>query len=490
MAGLLDFLNTDEGRLGMGLLAAGGPRTDPNQTGFGQRLTDAMGYGQAQQDAALKRQMFQQEMRMKQLAEQRAQQQFKNQQDFYNGWGQSNGGSPGQPQTGNGGGFTQQGNGIGMPQGVPQGNQLMMLEKAALAGVPGAKELFDIYKYKNEPQKLDQGATYENRVTGKREFMPKVGEGIGPNGNGGYGELPGYGDSLASIEGKKAAAIETAKARLDPYIYTPKNAVNPILSNRASIMQGTGESGLRDAASGNMGADPAGIQREILATEADLKNPLDPSSRAQLAAYLQDLKKQGANVPAPGGVALQSPAEAAKLLDQAKADIVPTQQRQSAIASGTYLSQVLDMAIKHPGRETATGASGTIDPRNYLPGTDAKNFHVVLDQINGSAFMQAYQSLKGGGQITEVEGKKATDAIARMNTAQSDSEFLKALNEFKGIVDGANTRMGGGVTNQGGATSDFSPVKPAAPVPMKGMVRNGYKFKGGDPANQANWEQQ
>ncbi len=31
---------------------------------------------------------------------------------------------------------------------------------------------------------------------------------------------------------------------------------------------------------------------------------------------------------------------------------------------------------------------------------------------------------------------------------------------------------------------------PAPPKPMKGMVRNGYKFKGGDPADKANWESQ
>ena len=30
----------------------------------------------------------------------------------------------------------------------------------------------------------------------------------------------------------------------------------------------------------------------------------------------------------------------------------------------------------------------------------------------------------------------------------------------------------------------------SAPVPMKGMVRNGYKFKGGDPSVAANWEKQ
>lgn len=41
MAGLLDFLNTDDGRLGLSLLAAAGPSAQP--MGFGQRLQGAMG---------------------------------------------------------------------------------------------------------------------------------------------------------------------------------------------------------------------------------------------------------------------------------------------------------------------------------------------------------------------------------------------------------------------------------------------------------------
>ena len=42
MAGILDFLNTPDAQLGIGLLAAGGPTTDPNQTGLGQRVAGAM----------------------------------------------------------------------------------------------------------------------------------------------------------------------------------------------------------------------------------------------------------------------------------------------------------------------------------------------------------------------------------------------------------------------------------------------------------------
>jgi hypothetical protein len=45
--------------------------------------------------------------------------------------------------------------------------------------------------------------------------------------------------------------------------------------------------------------------------------------------------------------------------------------------------------------------------------------------------LQAFESLKGGGQITQIEGEKATSALNRMNTAQSEVEFIKAAREFE-----------------------------------------------------------
>ena len=105
-----------------------------------------------------------------------------------------------------------------------------------------------------------------------------------------------------------------------------------------------------------------------------------------------------------------------------------------AIAQGEQTVKLVDDLLKSPGMQTAVGLSSKIDPRNYIPGTDAKDFGIRLDQLKGQQFMQAYQSLKGGGQITEVEGKKATDAISRMNTSASEKEFVDAAREFQGII--------------------------------------------------------
>lgn len=94
---------------------------------------------------------------------------------------------------------------------------------------------------------------------------------------------------------------------------------------------------------------------------------------------------------------------------------------------------LIDQVLRHPGRETGTGLSSVLDPRNYIPGTDAKDFEIARKQLEGRAFLEAFESLKGGGQITQVEGEKATAAMGRLSSAQSDAEFESALRELQGI---------------------------------------------------------
>ena len=102
-----------------------------------------------------------------------------------------------------------------------------------------------------------------------------------------------------------------------------------------------------------------------------------------------------------------------------------------------YLNTQLDGLLNSPGKAQAVGLSSLVP---IIPGTPAADFKARLEQVNGEQFLQAFQSLKGGGQITEIEGKKATDAIARMQTSQTEPEFDKSVKEFKTIVDKATKR--------------------------------------------------
>jgi hypothetical protein len=103
------------------------------------------------------------------------------------------------------------------------------------------------------------------------------------------------------------------------------------------------------------------------------------------------------------------------------------------ISQGDETIGLIDDLLKHPGFDSAVGLS-SYNPLNRVAGQPGNDFNIRLDQLKGKQFLQAFETLKGGGQITEVEGKKATDAISRMNASASEDEFKKAAREFQDIV--------------------------------------------------------
>lgn len=86
----------------------------------------------------------------------------------------------------------------------------------------------------------------------------------------------------------------------------------------------------------------------------------------------------------------------------------------------------------HPGFESVIGAG--IPGLRFIPGTQSADFDALVDQIEGGAFLKAYESLRGTGQITEIEGQKATQALTRMRRSSSEVGFIKAAREFEGII--------------------------------------------------------
>lgn len=127
-----------------------------------------------------------------------------------------------------------------------------------------------------------------------------------------------------------------------------------------------------------------------------------------------------------------------------------------AVQQGEQTIKLVDDLLNAPGFKQAVGASRLLGVQN-IPGTAAKDFDIRLDQLKGQQFLQAFETLKGGGAITEVEGKKATDAIARMNASGGEEEFKKAAREFQSVIKAGVERA---KRNQGNVTQ--SPAAPAA----------------------------
>lgn len=113
-------------------------------------------------------------------------------------------------------------------------------------------------------------------------------------------------------------------------------------------------------------------------------------------------------------------------------------------------SNALDLIKKlkeHPGKVGFVGMPNVSGLLGGVRGTKEADFKSRLEQIKGQTFLQAFNSLKGAGQITEVEGQKATQAIARLDASQSEKEFDAALDDLINIIDQgvvrAKTKAGG-----------------------------------------------
>lgn len=141
-----------------------------------------------------------------------------------------------------------------------------------------------------------------------------------------------------------------------------------------------------------------------------------------------------------------------------------TAELPKIIQNADYTISLLSKLESHPG------LSGVVGVPNFygavhLPGTQETDFRVLLSQVLGRQFMEAYETLKGGGQITEIEGKKATDAMARLNTTQTEKGFKESITELKGILQNAKQRA---ISKAGGKYTQ-SPLS---------EQNNGGKFSG------------
>ena len=130
----------------------------------------------------------------------------------------------------------------------------------------------------------------------------------------------------------------------------------------------------------------------------------------------------------PGG-----PADAKKIALDEKARTGA--QRVGDFANGALTT--IDQLIASPGLAAITGKRSLLPT---IPGTDASKAEALAEQIEGQSFLQAFQSLKGAGAITETEGKKATAAIARLKRTQRKEDYVQALNELRGIVEETKRR--------------------------------------------------
>ncbi|WP_175224600.1 hypothetical protein [Achromobacter ruhlandii] len=234
-----------------------------------------------------------------------------------------------------------------------------------------------------KPMVVGEGGTVYNPNTRQAEFSAAK-NGIqtmyGPNGPV-AGMVPGYGAANAAIQGMEAGATEGAKAAFD-LVEVPNGSGGKILMPRAQAAAMLG------------GQNQAPVQSP---------NP-------------------GQQAGAPGALGTTISPQ----MQEARSALPKIEQQAN------QLRDVITKTLNHPGLNYSVGVLGNAPT---IPGTPQADVRALQDQIQGATFLQAFESLKGGGAITEPEGKKATDAIARLSRAQSPTAYREALQDLMQVLD-------------------------------------------------------
>lgn len=103
--------------------------------------------------------------------------------------------------------------------------------------------------------------------------------------------------------------------------------------------------------------------------------------------------------------------------------------RSNAASTLAYIADIEN----DPGLDKVVGWYGGRAP-NLSEGAAATQARI--DQLQGKAFLAAFEGLKGAGAITGTEGDKATAALTRLKVQiQSGKDYRKALSDFRGEVN-------------------------------------------------------
>lgn len=105
-----------------------------------------------------------------------------------------------------------------------------------------------------------------------------------------------------------------------------------------------------------------------------------------------------------------------------------------AIADAEATKTKIDELLKSEGLNSIVGPLDQFRP-SWLLGESGRDALARYKQLQGQAFLQAYGLLRGGGAITDIEGKKAESAMVRMDRAQSEDDFKTALKDFRDAID-------------------------------------------------------
>jgi hypothetical protein len=360
-------------------------------------------------------------------------------------------------------------------------------------------DLVDVYKLTQPDMQVNNGYAYDRRNV-QPGFLPQLNVSqngqtsmvrIGPDGLPVVSAPRGALDTFAGYQNVQ----EGTKANYDPVTVTPQGE-NPQMTTRGALVRNPAVSGVRVAPQEQAARDQERmgiLQQEVTKAQAQLNDALskgDQSAAARAQADLAALNREMGGRRPTVGMPLQSEEEKLRATEGVKSDAKRNEDQAGAgqkskdtLGNIAEARRLLRQNPTHSGVGTAVDSVASFFGKS-APGAD------VASQLNTlSGWMVSNVPRMEGPQSNfDVQNYKTMAGLVG-DSSKPISQRLKALDTLETLQSKYAHLNGGGNNYAGsGATGSWSGTPP--PKPMIGMVRSGYRFKGGDPAKQESWEKQ
>lgn len=223
-----------------------------------------------------------------------------------------------------------------------------------------------------------------------------------------------------------------------------KNNAMGVSNNSGPVDTGTVEASIdqmaRLLAAGQQGRGPYAGKTTIgeiagtYAPEGAANDPkgLNSSWKSGVAKHLQSL---GGEPSAPIGFTPDKPA--GELTERDKYEMqkdkaAMEKATQTAAGEAQGFIAALDELEKHPGFNNLFGSN--VGVPTWMPGSAGADAKAILGKVQGKAFLEAIQKMRGMGALSEKEGETATKAYSALNPNMSEAAAKKEIATLKGIL--------------------------------------------------------
>lgn len=135
-----------------------------------------------------------------------------------------------------------------------------------------------------------------------------------------------------------------------------------------------------------------------------------------------------------GRSTVQPPSITEQIAVQKYADEQATavQKDRTAAVEAQGFVAVLDELEKHPGFNNLFGSN--VGVPTWMPGSSGADAKAILGKVQGKAFLEAIQKMKGMGALSEKEGETATKAYSALTPSMSEAAAKKEIALLKSIM--------------------------------------------------------